>query len=288
MAETFETRVRINRTGTTNTTITLDANTGNITAGNHGVDGDVILKDGSNVTRIHLDPGNQTIKIFNGSNQLIAELGRNGNLRLGGGGHDGDIEMYRGNNQRTVHLDGNQANLWMGGNGTDGDIVLFPSGVTNSNNTSNSTIHLDANAGDIILRNADCAEDFDLIDDADLEPGTVLVINDDARLEESRTAFDRRVAGVLSGAGKYRPGLVLDRQPESLNRKPVALAGKAYCRVDAAYGAIRIGDLLTSSDTPGHAMCADDPLRAFGAVIGKALGGLPSGRGMVPILVALQ
>jgi hypothetical protein len=35
-------------------------------------------------------------------------------------------------------------------------------------------------------------------------------------------------------------------------------------------------------------MRAADPLLAFGAVIGKALAPLATGRGLVPILVALQ
>jgi hypothetical protein len=68
----------------------------------------------------------------------------------------------------------------------------------------------------------------------------------------------------------------------------VAVVGKVYCKVDAQYAPIEVGDLLTTSPTPGHAMKADDPLRAFGAVIGKALRGLQSGQGLVPILVALQ
>ena len=120
MAETFETRVSVNKSGTTNTTIILDANTGNITAGNYGTDGDLLLKDNSGTTRIHIDPGGHTIVIRNASNQLVAELGRNGNLRLGGGGHDGDIELHRGNNQRTMHFDADGGNLFQcrhGGNG---------------------------------------------------------------------------------------------------------------------------------------------------------------------------
>jgi hypothetical protein len=35
-------------------------------------------------------------------------------------------------------------------------------------------------------------------------------------------------------------------------------------------------------------MRASDPLQAFGAVIGKALRPLAEGRGLIPILVALQ
>jgi hypothetical protein len=95
------------------------------------------------------------------------------------------------------------------------------------------------------------------------------------------------VAGVVSGAGEYKPGIVLDRRGNG-NRVPVALVGKVYCQVDAEFAAIAVGDLLTTSATPGHAMRATNPLEAFGAVIGKALRPLASGRGLIPILVALQ
>jgi hypothetical protein len=64
--------------------------------------------------------------------------------------------------------------------------------------------------------------------------------------------------------------------------------GKVYCQVDAQFGAIRVGDLLTTSPTPGCAMKVTDPLQAFGAVLGKALRTLPNGQGLIPILIALQ
>lgn len=64
--------------------------------------------------------------------------------------------------------------------------------------------------------------------------------------------------------------------------------GKVYCKVDATPSSIKIGDLLTTSHTKGHAMKADDPYNAFGTVIGKALGSLERGIGMIPVLVALQ
>ena len=35
-------------------------------------------------------------------------------------------------------------------------------------------------------------------------------------------------------------------------------------------------------------MKAEDPTKAFGAVIGKALGSIKEGLGMIPVLVALQ
>jgi hypothetical protein len=100
--------------------------------------------------------------------------------------------------------------------------------------------------------------------------------------------YDKRVAGVISGAGDYKPGLILDKQPEIGNRSPVALLGKVCCKVTAANGAIEIGDLLTTSPVAGHAMKASDRARAFGAVIGKALKPMTSGTGLIPILIALQ
>ena len=142
--------------------------------------------------------------------------------------------------------------------------------------------------GDIQLPNADCAEDFDVADPDKVEPGTVMVLDDEGGLRTSHRPYDRRVAGVVSGAGAYRPGIVLDKQASSEGRKPIALIGKVYCKVDAAFGAVGVGDLLTTSPTPGHAMRVDDPGQAFGAVLGKALRPLADGQGLVPILVALQ
>src|SRR5262249_45894297 len=112
---------------------------------------------------------------------------------------------------------------------------------------------------------------------------------EDGTLYQSQRAYDKRVAGVVSGAGEFKPGIVLDKQPQSQsNRKPIALLGKVFCKVDASYAPIQVGDLLTTSDTTGHAMKANDPLKAFGAIIGKALRPLKGGQGLIPILVALQ
>lgn len=139
------------------------------------------------------------------------------------------------------------------------------------------------------MQGADYAEDFDVADVAAAAPGTVMVLDDTGGIRVSSGEYDRRVAGVLSGAGGYTPAIILDRQGrETAGRRPLALMGKVWCRVDASDAAIAIGDLLTTSATPGHAMKAADPVRSFGAVIGKALKPLADGRGLVPILVALQ
>jgi hypothetical protein len=143
-------------------------------------------------------------------------------------------------------------------------------------------------AGDIRLTNADCAEDFNIGGSESVEPGTVMVLGEQGALFPSQHAHDKRVAGVIAGAGDYKPGIVLDKRQSESNRQPVALLGKVYCKVDASYGPIEIGDLLTTSDTMGHAMKASDPLKAFGSVIGKALSGIKDGKGLIPVLIALQ
>ena len=142
--------------------------------------------------------------------------------------------------------------------------------------------------GDIFLENADCAEDFDIVEATQVDPGTVMVLTPEGKLTPSSQAYDKKVAGVISGAGNYRPGLVLDKKPAQDNRLPVALMGKVYCKVDARYAPIGVGDLLTTSDTPGYAMKATDPRKAFGTVVGKALRPLAEGQDLIPILIALQ
>lgn len=156
-----------------------------------------------------------------------------------------------------------------------------------NNPTSNAPGNLTV-TGDISLINGDCAEDFDVSGDHPIEPGTVMVLDEAGRLLPSSTPYDKKVAGVVSGAGGSKPAIILGREQASLRRAPIALVGKVYCKVDANYGPIEIGDLLTTSATEGHAMKAADPLQGFGAAIGKALRRLDRGQGLIPILVALQ
>ena len=142
--------------------------------------------------------------------------------------------------------------------------------------------------GDMRFLNADCAEEFDVADGLLIEPGTVMVLDCNGALAASQRAYDKRVAGVVSGGGDYKPGIVLDKRDTGVLRQPIALLGKVFCKVDAQFGAIAVGDLLTTSPTPGHAMMTSDPHKSFGAVIGKALRALEGGQGVIPVLVALQ
>jgi hypothetical protein len=148
-------------------------------------------------------------------------------------------------------------------------------------------------SGDVILINTptsgDIAEDFDIDDDeVNSEPGTVLIINAEGRLCASSLPYDTRVAGVVSGAGNLKPAVVLQRVTSAMPRSPIALLGKAFCKVDATFGSIAAGDLLTTSPTRGYAMKVSDKSQALGAVIGKALTCFKGGCGLIPIMVSLR
>jgi hypothetical protein len=87
------------------------------------------------------------------------------------------------------------------------------------------------------------------------------------------------------GAPPEQEGTVVENR--QLGRM-VTLGSYAHCKADATFGPIEAGDLLTTSATPGHARKVDNPARALGTIIGKALAPLSSGRGVIPILVMLQ
>ena len=143
-----------------------------------------------------------------------------------------------------------------------------------------------------ITGGADLAEPFDVSEPTGApEPGRVMVIDQEHEglLKVSNRAYDRCVAGVVSGAGGVSPGVLLQQAgTEAAGRHPVALTGRVYGWADATAEPIRPGDLLTTSATPGHAMKAKDTTRAQGAILGKAMSALPEGRGLVLILVTLQ
>ncbi len=143
-------------------------------------------------------------------------------------------------------------------------------------------------SGDLFLPGADCAENFDVAANQTLPPGTLVALDERGALRCSDRPYDRTVAGVIAGAGTHRPGIILDQQPSTSPRAALSLIGKAYCYADATQAPILVGDLLTSSATPGHVMKAQDPTRSFGAVVGKALRPLSAGTGLIPILIALQ
>jgi hypothetical protein len=143
-------------------------------------------------------------------------------------------------------------------------------------------------SGDVLLPNRDISERFAVASLAECEPGMVMVVGGDGMLTACARAYDRRVIGVISGAGTLRPAVTLGHGQHAGPDVAIALVGTAYCLVDADHGEIGVGDLLTSAPTRGHAMKVVDPLQSPGAVIGKALAPLERGQGLIPIVISLQ
>ncbi len=137
---------------------------------------------------------------------------------------------------------------------------------------------------------ADLAERFP-VRERDVEPGTVVMIAEgsDGALRVCDEAYSSRVAGVVSGANGLDAAVVLaGAEYDRADRATVAMSGRVWVKCDASSGAIRAGDLLTTSPRAGHAMRAADRERAYGAVLGKAMTSLETGTGLVLVLVNLQ
>ena len=135
---------------------------------------------------------------------------------------------------------------------------------------------------------ADLAEPFDMTDIASLELGDVVVMDpaNPKHLTKSLIAYDHKVAGIVSSS--EQAGYVAGGRSDGSSDKPIALSGRVLCKVSAENGAIVVGDLLTTSNTPGYAMKATDRDKAFGAVLGKALEAFNGDKGQILVLVALQ
>jgi hypothetical protein len=135
----------------------------------------------------------------------------------------------------------------------------------------------------------DLAEPFP-IKETEIEKGSVVVIDEEGsgRLKLSTRAYDTQVAGIVSGANGVNAGIALHQEGVIEGGKNVALTGRVYVQADASSSPIKPGDLLTTSDTPGHAMKVTDHAKAQGAILGKAMSVLKEGKGMVLVLVTLQ
>jgi len=202
----------------------------------------------------------------------------------------GAIRLYGATSTATtLLLDGNA-----GGNGgnilvSDGDgspVITISANYNNSGVGRLITPVLEITGG------SDLSEQFDIGSAGALsQPGMVVSIDPDnpGGLTLSGQAYDRKVAGVISGAGGINTGMVMGQKGSTADGEhPVALVGRVYVWADASSGAIEPGDLLTTSDRPGHAMKVLDHGQATGAILGKAMTGLTEGQGLILTLVTLQ
>ena len=290
-----ENRFRIRATG------------GTIISGADG--GDLRIKDASEVTTIRLDGGDSEVEIGvdNAGNLLVS--GPLGSPAIQIDGSTSAIGMEDLNNGvQTIKLDGNAGNIKLFRNAVpsaesiriseDGSIELYEDGVIKlfKSGEGSSTIRLNAATGYIttealkLTGGIDLAEPFQHTGDNQLPEGALVIIDDEnpGKIKISRQSYDSRVAGIVSGAGNVNPGITLTQNDIQAEGQNVALAGRVYCLATAANGPIKPGDMLTTSDLPGHAMKATDRNLSFGAVIGKAMSSLEDGEGLVFVLVNLQ
>jgi hypothetical protein len=179
------------------------------------------------------------------------------------------------------HSDGGLALVADSGAADDADIVRFRNNFnTKFKVQGDGDVYIDGSYYDT---GADFAEMFSA--QGDLEPGDVLIIGADGQLTRSTAPYQTSVIGVYS----TRPGFVggVGEDDDLSGKVPVALLGTVPLKASAENGAVLPGDLLVTSSTPGHAMRAgSNPPQ--GTVLGKALGELKEGTGVIDILVTLQ
>lgn len=168
----------------------------------------------------------------------------------------------------------------------DGNLMLAPGSggsITFADGTVQSTAYTGVACG------GDYAEQVNVAGDRrHFGPGDVLVVDPDhpGRFLKSDTPYATSVAGVYS----TKPGFVGHAvgMPKTANQVPMAMLGIVPTKVSAINGAIHPGDLLVTSSILGTAMKGTDRSRLTGAILGKALGNLNSGTGVIEVLVTLQ
>ncbi len=202
-----------------------------------------------------------------------------------------------------LHIEGgSDASLGGGGflvtgseSGTN--MVIDDNEIIARNNGNPSKLYLNKGSGNVvvsvleIIGGSDLAEPFEVAGAESIEPGMVVAIDSEhpGQLRIADKAYDRKVAGIVSGANGINPGMTMSQEGTVADGSLlVALTGRVYAWADASNGLIEPGDLLTTSDIPGHAMKVTDYSRAQGAILGKAMSSLDQGQGLVLVLVTLQ
>nr|NQU90610.1 hypothetical protein [Bacteroidota bacterium] len=269
--------------------------------------GNVSIGTSDNDGRLHVYNGSYEgpVLYLEGGSSLEGDIAWNTAEHLQMGLWDADTDTFEGimtiGNNHSLNLynsDGSKIiEMLATETGMDGgQIALYDS-------EGNASIVLDAQQGGQpgdrsrirtetleITGGSDLAEPFDITEEGAAE-GMIVCIDpaQTGKLRLSDKAYDRCVAGIVSGAGGINTGMVMGQTgSEASGTVPVALTGRVYCMTSTENGTIQPGDLLTTANTPGHAMKVTDYTKAQGAIIGKAMSTLLTGSGLVLVLVSLQ
>ena len=223
------------------------------------------------------------------------------------GDFHGDLALFETDGTMTVDIDADLGRIRLFNGDGDEQILLSGDNSTGGfmrfrNEAGVSTITIDGDtSGDgrittqelAITGGSDLSEQFD-IDALKMPVVAGMLVSIDpqnpGKLIPSNEPYDHKVAGIVSGAGGVKPGMMMGQEGSIANGEyPVALTGRVYALVDTREGGeIKPGDLLTTSRVPGYAMKATDAERRSGAVIGKAMTSLKEEKGLVLVLVSLQ
>lgn len=229
---------------------------------------------------------NRNIRLDDASSNKSIVFNPNGNANAG------MISLFDDTGSETVSIRGSD------GTNQSGEIIFRKPGSVST------TLELDgdyASSGrsriivdEIQIKGgADFAEYFDVKNNlTEPEAGMLVSIDEleEGKMTISSMAYDKKVAGVISGANGIKAGMMMGHKGTVADGKlPIAISGRVYVKAEAINGSIRPGDLLTTSATPGYAMKAKNYKKSTGAIIGKAMGTLDDGKtGFVLVLLNIQ
>ena len=182
-----------------------------------GESGDLYLKkvDGQFTIALRADENGTAGAWIGGWNQNGQVVVRNHDTKnvVFLGGEHGLLELCEKSGKRTIQLKAETGAGRFGGPGVDGDVLVFSSQAPGNDSTDDASVWIRGGTGDVILRNADCAEEFELAPGVDADAGTVMVIDGSGLLTVSQEPYDRAVV-------RSRPD-ESPIPPSGVRRKPV-------------------------------------------------------------------
>ncbi|PWU14371.1 MAG: hypothetical protein C5B50_17480 [Verrucomicrobia bacterium] len=223
--------------------------------------------------------GDGRIRAVGGTNRLMIGAGTNDTLTI----QNGNVGIGNINPAFALDVNGN-ANI----SGTLSAVVLSATVLT-------APFKLGCVADFFINRDGGSIERGDVVVTHPKPAATYYGLDGSIPLVEVQLTdqtHDSRVCGIVEDANvdaTKLQGLDVSKLDGARVGMMVTLGAYAYCKVDAEVAPIAPGDLLVTSSTKGYAQKFDAAKRPSpGAIIGKALGSLTSGKGKIPIFVSHQ
>jgi len=228
--------------------------------------------------RVRIQAEDDNVTIFDGDGKpALSFNSRWGVLDVGGKDVDpgifqkaveGDIRVHDGQGTVRVHIDGSTG------------------GISLDNRAGRPGVHISGEDGAVMV-NSTLAVQFNIAEWSIDEPGTVMVVDDVGNITHCGpdSGLIQRAIGILLGVP---PGIERDQFSRLL--RPVAVAGKTFCKFDPRFDAgadIKPGNFLAISPTPGKAKRANDFDHSQHMIIGKALG-FPTPDGTIEVLLSLS